>query len=952
MRKIVRYLSFVCVMTQMGQAKTVDDLRLLTKSFGQQNRFSVTTNGNNKIKYIHGLLSGPNYQDVNSIQNFLKEYKTAFGFRSVEDDLVFKKTFQSSSGQSHFTFNQKYKGLPVLYRDIKVHTNRNGQISSISNQFAQNININPNPSIPVSTAIQIAKQQVNNRTYIKDNQLAVYTDDNGAFLVYKIDLAGIPVSKTVLVDAHSGEMVKVIMQTVNDGPTVGQGITNLGTTVDSLQMYSGNGFAGPNYFPNYLCEAFCWDYGDCDGQSYDDCELSFIQGNCDEGYIEDCSGECWNDDHYFYWFWALGNDRCETDLQPSHPEIDTVFYLVDESAPDLGNIYTISTFPTDFVSSHWIASEDSLFDSDDSTTSERSGTEAHYYIRRSLDYYYNTHNYEGVDGEGSRVGVIVDFIGFNAYYNQLFDVTSYGLGGIYPGRWTTLPWSSDPDIVGHEIAHGITFHSSGLLYQNHSGALNESLSDMFGYLIEYDITGNTSWGLATEIFLYPEGNSLRDLSDPPLYGQPDHIIHVNYVGESLQPSDGNDYGGVHTNSGIPNKIFYLLIAGGSHYDWQVDPLNDNIDLSREMVADLMFIWNTQYLSADDNFWDAREKMLFVASDYFPDNPDVWLSVFNAWSSVGVHPQIEVNIPSGYFIPGIDTINIAADLSTYGSQLSSVKFSILSSDSVITDTFDLVQQTDGLYQATFSVPEYEDLFYLSVHVEVIDDLIMNYARVGQFVTAGPVEVYGFSFVGDPIPIPGMTLVMSAELYNSGLSGIAPGITMEIGSYDTSCFSSVSNNSLFYGNLEPQQIIEQEAGFYILTIDENCEMNYEPYLEMNIIVMGDMCWSDTISFVIGEQLNTSRYNIPGKFYLEYAYPNPFNPVTTIRYNLPEDAMVNITIYDMMGRQVKTLVNGSQTAGYKTIHWNATNDKNRPVSAGLYLYAIQAGEFKQSKKMVLLK
>ena len=72
----------------MGHAKTVDDLRLLSKSFGQQNGFRVTTNGNNKIKYIHGLLSGPNYQDVNSIQNFLKEYKTAFGFRSVEDDLA------------------------------------------------------------------------------------------------------------------------------------------------------------------------------------------------------------------------------------------------------------------------------------------------------------------------------------------------------------------------------------------------------------------------------------------------------------------------------------------------------------------------------------------------------------------------------------------------------------------------------------------------------------------------------------------------------------------------------------------------------------------------------------------------------------------------------------------------------------------------------------------------
>jgi flagellar hook assembly protein FlgD len=57
-------------------------------------------------------------------------------------------------------------------------------------------------------------------------------------------------------------------------------------------------------------------------------------------------------------------------------------------------------------------------------------------------------------------------------------------------------------------------------------------------------------------------------------------------------------------------------------------------------------------------------------------------------------------------------------------------------------------------------------------------------------------------------------------------------------------------------------------------------------------------------------------------------------------------------MMGRQVKTLVNGSQTAGYKSIQWNATNDRNEPVSAGLYLYTIQAGEFRLTKKMVLLK
>ncbi|MBV67465.1 MAG: hypothetical protein CMG26_03830, partial [Candidatus Marinimicrobia bacterium] len=93
-------------------------------------------------------------------------------------------------------------------------------------------------------------------------------------------------------------------------------------------------------------------------------------------------------------------------------------------------------------------------------------------------------------------------------------------------------------------------------------------------------------------------------------------------------------------------------------------------------------------------------------------------------------------------------------------------------------------------------------------------------------------------------------------------------------------------------------------------------------------------------------------PIKYSLSQNYPNPFNPITSFRYDSPNDGLVNITIYDMMGRIIKTLVNGFQTAGYKSVQWNATNDRNEPVSAGLYLYTIQAGEFRQTKKMVLLK
>ena len=94
------------------------------------------------------------------------------------------------------------------------------------------------------------------------------------------------------------------------------------------------------------------------------------------------------------------------------------------------------------------------------------------------------------------------------------------------------------------------------------------------------------------------------------------------------------------------------------------------------------------------------------------------------------------------------------------------------------------------------------------------------------------------------------------------------------------------------------------------------------------------------------------VPKEFILYQNYPNPFNPFTTVRYALPENGFINITIYDMMGRVVKTLMNGYQTAGFQTIQWNATNNRNEPVSAGLYLFTIQAGEFRQTKKMVLLK
>ena len=117
--------------------------------------------------------------------------------------------------------------------------------------------------------------------------------------------------------------------------------------------------------------------------------------------------------------------------------------------------------------------------------------------------------------------------------------------------------------------------------------------------------------------------------------------------------------------------------------------------------------------------------------------------------------------------------------------------------------------------------------------------------------------------------------------------------------------------------------------------------------------NIIYFDNISFYSNSVgVDNRNETFPQGFALEQNFPNPFNPVTSFRYDLPKDGLVKITVYDMMGREVKTLVNSSQTAGYKSIKWNAINDRNEPVSAGLYLYTIQAGEFRQTKKMVFLK
>lgn len=109
---------------------------------------------------------------------------------------------------------------------------------------------------------------------------------------------------------------------------------------------------------------------------------------------------------------------------------------------------------------------------------------------------------------------------------------------------------------------------------------------------------------------------------------------------------------------------------------------------------------------------------------------------------------------------------------------------------------------------------------------------------------------------------------------------------------------------------------------------------------------------ISSSTGLKIRFDTNDLPNKYSLLQNYPNPFNPTTTFHYDLPKESQVNITIYDMLGRKVNQLLSEKQPSGSHSIQWNGVDSQGNIMGAGIYFYQIQAGDFVQTKKMVLMK
>ena len=259
-----------------------------------------------------------------------------------------------------------------------------------------------------------------------------------------------------------------------------------------------------------------------------------------------------------------------------------------------------------------------------------SGVSAHWGAEKTLEMFKDWFGRDSYDNVGS---TLVSFVNVSESLNNAFwngSVMQYG-----EGDGVNFDPLVEIDIVGHEITHGVTEFSAGLIYQNEMGALNESFSDIFGEVVEYYATGTNDWLLGEQSFLGPGG--LRSFLNPNDGNQPD-----TYLGDLWFTGTGDD-GGVHFNSGVQNKWFHILSEGEAGTNDNEEDY-DVAGIGIEDAAQIAYRNLTVYLNDISQYQDARDGAVLAAIDLFGEKSPQHLQTSAAWAAVGLYSS-DISIDS-------------------------------------------------------------------------------------------------------------------------------------------------------------------------------------------------------------------------------------------------------------------------------------------------------------------
>ena len=490
--------------------------------------------------------------------------------RSQELQLRLDREDTLMAGRRHTRFTQMVDGVPVYGADVARQTDETGLTVSIFGSLYEGIDISTTPALSSDRVRTLIAE----RTGVelgpgREPRLTVLPRENGAFtLVYTARVATPEDLTLYFIDAHTGAVVAERSDAKRQEARVGAGVGVLGERKKVSSSSQGGTF--------------------------------------------------------------VGSDR----LRP--PVIET--YDMRGNLNRMLNILNGFTLP---------AASDFASDSDNDWT-DGANVDAHVYTGYTYDYYFKRFGRRGLDNANIKIqsfthpvnrqdaqqvspGVLFTFF-VNAFYAG-DGIMVYGEGiptnlTLNGQHWNYLAGSLD--VVAHELTHGVTDYSSGLIYQNESGALNEAFSDIMGtsavffYQQAGSGAGTADYIIGNDV-ITPGG--IRSLRDPLSVGDPDNY-RIRYTGTE-------DNGGVHINSGIASHAFYLAIEGGTNRTSGLSVQGVGAG-NREQMEKIFYRAFTQLLPANARFTTARAATLQAAQDLYSGNAALATALTQAWTAVGVN----------------------------------------------------------------------------------------------------------------------------------------------------------------------------------------------------------------------------------------------------------------------------------------------------------------------------
>jgi thermolysin len=261
----------------------------------------------------------------------------------------------------------------------------------------------------------------------------------------------------------------------------------------------------------------------------------------------------------------------------------------------------------------------------------------------TYDYFSNIFGRDSYTGGGSAIRSHVNYGTYSSCYsaawNAYWDGSEFVFGS---GGGGVNNFAGAHDVVAHEFTHAVTQYTGDMIYRFQQGALNEAMSDIFGVFAEQYATSNSSDWILGEDLGNPE--FYRSLSNPPLYGLPDHMSVYNQLGMEY------DNGGVHINMGIPSKAAYLMTVGGTFHGTAVT------GFGRTRVEQIFYRALYYYLSPLSGFNDIKDSTIQACNDLIgsygitaancTEVRDAWIAVGLASPSITTPPSY----PNKVYLP--------------------------------------------------------------------------------------------------------------------------------------------------------------------------------------------------------------------------------------------------------------------------------------------------------------